>query len=71
MRSVKIVSLLVKDYDAAIEFYTQKIAFELAEDQPFGDRRWLTLSLPDKSCLLALELARTPEDLAVAAGATR
>jgi catechol 2,3-dioxygenase-like lactoylglutathione lyase family enzyme len=37
MRQVKIVSLLVKDYDAAIQFYTQKLGFQVAEDAAFGD----------------------------------
>jgi catechol 2,3-dioxygenase-like lactoylglutathione lyase family enzyme len=65
MRQLKIVSLLVKDYDAAIEFYHQKLGFEVVEDAPFGDRRWITLSLAGNQCALALELAKNPEDLAV------
>jgi catechol 2,3-dioxygenase-like lactoylglutathione lyase family enzyme len=64
MRQVKIVSLLVKDYDAAIQFYTQKLGFQVAEDAAFGDRRWITLSLPGNRCALALELAKSPDDLA-------
>src|SRR4029453_9474381 len=35
MRQVKIVSLLVKDYDAAIQFYTQKLGFQVAEEAAF------------------------------------
>jgi catechol 2,3-dioxygenase-like lactoylglutathione lyase family enzyme len=65
MRQVKIVGLLVKDYEAAIQFYTQKLGFEVVEDAAFGDRRWVTLSLPGNHCALALELARSPEDLAL------
>jgi catechol 2,3-dioxygenase-like lactoylglutathione lyase family enzyme len=65
MRQVKIVSLLVKDYDAAIQFYTQKLGFEVVEDAPFGDRRWVTLSLPGNRCSLALELAKSAGDLAL------
>jgi catechol 2,3-dioxygenase-like lactoylglutathione lyase family enzyme len=65
MRQVKIVSVLVKDYDAAIQFYTQKLGFHVAEDSAFGDRRWITLSLPDNGCALALELAKSPDDLAL------
>ena len=65
MRHVKIVGLLVKDYDAAIAFYSQKLAFRVVEDQPLGDGRWITLSLPDDGCMLAFELARSPEDLAL------
>ena len=65
MRQVRIVSLLVKEYDAAIEFYTQKLGFEVVEDAAFGDRRWITLSLPGNQCALALELAKNPDDVAV------
>lgn len=65
MTHVKIVSLLVKDYDEAIQFYTQKLGFEVVEDAAFGDRRWITLSLPGNRCAIALELAKTPDDLAV------
>ena len=32
MTHVKIVSLLVKDYDEAIQFYAQKLGFEVVED---------------------------------------
>jgi catechol 2,3-dioxygenase-like lactoylglutathione lyase family enzyme len=65
MTQVKIVSLLVKDYDAAIQFYTQKLGFEVMEDAAFGERRWITLSLPGNRCAIALELANTPDDLAI------
>jgi catechol 2,3-dioxygenase-like lactoylglutathione lyase family enzyme len=65
MIQVKIVSLLVRDYDAAIQFYTQKLGFEVVEDAAFGDRRWITLSLPDNRVALALELAKSADDLAI------
>src|SRR5262245_41141262 len=65
MRRVKIVGLLVKDYDEAIQFYAQKLGFEVVEDLPFGERRWVTLSLPGNDCSLALELAKSSEDLQV------
>jgi len=65
MRQIKIVSLLVKDYDTAVEFYTRKLGFEVVEDAAFGDRRWITLALPGNRCTLALELAKNPDDLAV------
>ena len=31
------IALVVKDYDEAIEFYTQKLNFELVEDTDLGD----------------------------------
>jgi len=66
MNKVKIISVLVLDYDAAIEFYTQNLGFELIEDKAFGDNRWVTIALPkNRDLTLALELARTAEDKAV------
>lgn len=66
MNKVKIISLLVLDQDKAIEFYTQKLGFDLLEDKPFGESRWVTISLSKGSDLtLALELAKTAEDKAI------
>ena len=47
-QSIIHVALLVKDYDEAIEFYTQKLNFELIEDtyQPEQDKRWVLVSPP-------------------------
>ncbi len=46
MNRVKIITVLVLDQDAAIEFYTRKLGFELREDKSFGESRWFTISLP-------------------------
>jgi catechol 2,3-dioxygenase-like lactoylglutathione lyase family enzyme len=66
MNRVKIISVLVLDQDAAIEFYTRKLGFELLEDKPLGENRWVTISMPKGSDLtLALELAKTAGDKAI------
>lgn len=66
MNKMKIFSLLVTDYDAAIKFYTEKVGFELLEDKAFGDSRWVTLALPgQKDVTIAFELATSDEDRAV------
>jgi catechol 2,3-dioxygenase-like lactoylglutathione lyase family enzyme len=58
--------VLVKDYDDAIDFYTKKLGFIVAEDVPMGDDRWVTLTLPgNDGCLMALHVARTKEDQAL------
>jgi len=38
-----LISVLVADYDEAIGFYTQKLGFELVEDSPQGDKRWVVV----------------------------
>ena len=66
MNRVKIVSMLVLDQDAAIEFYTRKLGFDVLGDKPFGESRWVTISLPkDGDLTLALELAKTADDKAI------
>jgi catechol 2,3-dioxygenase-like lactoylglutathione lyase family enzyme len=66
MNRVKIITVLVLDQDAAIEFYTRKLGFELREDKSFAESRWFTISLPKNSDLThALELAKTADDKAI------
>jgi catechol 2,3-dioxygenase-like lactoylglutathione lyase family enzyme len=66
MNRVKIITVLVLDQDAAIEFYTRKLGFELREDKPFGESRWVTISLSkNRDLTLALELAKTAADKAI------
>src|SRR6185369_601911 len=66
MDQLKLFSVVVEDYDAAIQFYTQKLGFEVAEDAAFGNNRWVTLKLPHTpDSNLSLALARTDEDKAI------
>jgi catechol 2,3-dioxygenase-like lactoylglutathione lyase family enzyme len=48
IQSIVHIALVVRDYDEAIEFYTQKLNFELIEDtyQPDQDKRWVIVSPP-------------------------
>jgi catechol 2,3-dioxygenase-like lactoylglutathione lyase family enzyme len=64
MHRISLLTVLVKNQDAAIEFY-KKLGFAVAEDLPFGPKRWVTLRLPDDPALsIALNLADSKEDLA-------
>jgi len=66
MDQLKLFSVVVEDYDAAIQFYTRKLGFEVAEDAAFGDNRWITLKLPQTpDSNLSLALAKTDEDKAI------
>lgn len=38
-----LTALLVRDYDEAIGFYVGKLGFELVEDAPQGDKRWVVV----------------------------
>ena len=60
MKRVTLVKLLVSNHDEALEFYTNKLGFEVAEDSKMGDYRWLLLRLPDnKEFCVHLDVAKT------------
>lgn len=61
------VALVVRDYDEAIAFYTQKLGFMLLEDtyQPAQDKRWVVVTPPGEGGTnLLLARAATPEQAA-------
>jgi len=54
------ITLLVDNYDKAIDFYTQKLNFKLVEDTVLGEsKRWVLVSPPgsDGCCLLLAKAA--------------
>lgn len=58
------ISLVVKDYDDAIEFYVNKLNFDLIEDLylPEEDKRWVVVAPPgSKEMSLLLARASKPE----------
>ncbi|TDQ14667.1 catechol 2,3-dioxygenase-like lactoylglutathione lyase family enzyme [Algoriphagus boseongensis] len=59
------ISLLVKDYDEAIQYYTQVLGFELLEDTPMSEtKRWVRVSPPGSSCHLLLAKAANEAQIA-------
>jgi catechol 2,3-dioxygenase-like lactoylglutathione lyase family enzyme len=63
-QSIMHIALVVKDYDEAIAFYTQKLNFELVEDtfQPEQNKRWVVVSPPGSNGVtLLLARASKPE----------
>ena len=63
-QSIVHVALVVRDYDEAIEFYTQKLHFTLIEDtyQPEQDKRWVVVAPPGSiGTNLLLARASKPE----------
>lgn len=58
------IALVVKDYDEAISFYTQKLHFTLVEDtyQPEQEKRWVVVAPPNsRGTTLLLARASKPE----------
>lgn len=66
-QSIAHVALVVRDYDEAIAFYTQKLGFVLVEDtyQPEQGKRWVVVAPPGSSgTSLLLARASTQEQSA-------
>lgn len=59
------ISLVVKDYDEAIQFYTSKLNFQLLEDTRIDDdKRWVVVAPPGaKECCLLLAKAANERQL--------
>jgi predicted enzyme related to lactoylglutathione lyase len=51
---IKIVGIPVSDQDRALRFYTEKLGFEVATDQPMGAQRWIELRVANSATRLAL-----------------
>ena len=67
-QSIVHIALVVEDYDEAINFYVNKLKFELIEDtfQPTQDKRWVVVSPPGSNgATLLLALASKAEQKAV------
>ena len=63
-QSIVHVALVVRDYDEAIAFFTQKLNFTLIEDtyQPEQDKRWVVVAPPgSQGTNLLLARASTSE----------
>ncbi|MGW7417217.1 VOC family protein [Streptomyces sp. NPDC054863] len=48
MSHLGLVTVVVRDYDEAVAFYTSALGFELREDTPVGDggKRWVVVAPP-------------------------
>ena len=68
-QSIVHVALVVRDYDEAIQFYTESLNFRLVEDiyQPAQDKRWVIVAPPgnNSGCTLLLAKASSIEQESV------
>jgi catechol 2,3-dioxygenase-like lactoylglutathione lyase family enzyme len=55
IRGIKIASIPVRNQDASLKFYTEKLGFKVVTDQPFNEtQRWIELGIPGADARLAL-----------------
>ena len=60
-RHLALISLVVDDYDRAIDHYTRVLGFELIADTPMSEtKRWVVVK-PGAGCHILLAKAATPE----------
>lgn len=61
---IALATLVVTDYDEAIDFFTRALRFELRENTPMGDgKRWVVVAPPGNAPAAAgLLLARARDD---------
>ena len=62
------IALVVRDYDEAIAFYTQKLKFTLVEDTVLSPtKRWVVVAPPgnDSCCLLLARAANEVQEQAI------
>ena len=64
MMRLAAVSLIVPDYEPALEFYVDRLGFTLVEDVDQGRKRWITLAPPGGGCRLVIARADGPEQRA-------
>jgi catechol 2,3-dioxygenase-like lactoylglutathione lyase family enzyme len=55
IRGIEIVSIPVRDQNAALKFYTERLGFKVLTDQPFTEnQRWIELIIPGAESRVAL-----------------
>lgn len=56
VRGIGKVVLEVEDQDRALAFWIERMGFELVQDAPYGNSRWIELRTPDKAVTAVLTL---------------
>jgi catechol 2,3-dioxygenase-like lactoylglutathione lyase family enzyme len=55
IRGIKFVSIPVRNQDASLKFFTEKLDFKIRTDQPFSEKqRWIELMIPGADTGLVL-----------------
>ncbi|KAF0698181.1 Aste57867_11166 [Aphanomyces stellatus] len=55
------VSIVVRDYDEAIAWYTTKLGFTLVDDVAMEGKRWVVVAPPGGTCSIVLAQPSTPD----------
>jgi predicted enzyme related to lactoylglutathione lyase len=63
IKHIKFVSIPVRDQDASLKFFTEKLGFRIHTDQPFGTQRWIELRIGKSETGFVLFTPQGDEDL--------
>ena len=58
IEGVSKVVIEVDDQTRALSFWTERLGFELYQDTPYGEERWVEVRTPDKRLVLVLSPRR-------------
>ena len=59
---VKFVGIPVRNQQAQLKFYTEKLGFQILTDQPHGEQRWIELKIPRAETSVVLFTPEGHED---------
>jgi len=66
IKDVPLTGIFVKDQEAALDFYTNKLGLEKVEDEPYGENaRWITVSPAEKRIRIVLKKAEKEHEKAM------
>jgi predicted enzyme related to lactoylglutathione lyase len=54
IKQLKFAGIPTRDQDRALAFWTEKVGFRVATDQPMGDQRWIELTIPGAETRIVL-----------------
>jgi predicted enzyme related to lactoylglutathione lyase len=63
IKAIKFASIPTRNQDIALEFWTARVGFQVATDQPFDEtQRWIELRIPGADTRLVLFTPKGHED---------
>ena len=62
IRHLKFAGVPTRDQDRALAFWTEKVGFRVATDQPMGGQRWIELAIPGAETRIVLFTPEGHED---------
>ena len=68
-QKIGLVALVVPSYEAGLAFFVDGLGFELVDDVPQGDKRWVVVRPVGAETGLGLARAGGPEQVAIRRGA--